>query len=567
MWRDDSTRRSRAAPPGGDDQPPHLPARPAGHRRRRRHERLRGRARQAPCRARHRGRDLHAGHVLAAAAGRARRADGRARSTTSSPGPFEGLTKGELPGQLCAFAREVLRTEASPRPRATTTSCTRHYWLSGQVGALARDRWGIPLVHSMHTMAKVKNEALAEGDTPEPVGPRDRRGAGRRGRRHADRQHRRRGQAAGRPATTPTRPGSRWSTPASTSTCSARPRRRRRAPGSASPADAHRAGVRRPDPAAEGARRAAARGRRRCSSRDPSLRSTLSCRSSAARPAPAWSSPRRWPSWPRRSASPTWCGSCRRSRAAELVDWYAAADRWSASRRTTSRSGWSRSRPRPSAPRSSPPRSAASRPSSATGTPGCSSSGHDPADYARAFERIVRTPGLRDELSRGAVRAGGRSFGWDADRRPHARGLPARRTDRCAQDLLAARHDAPRRARAATPEQAASQRRSAPRSATTTWSGTRPPTGVFDVDAARGAEAEDPVPARRRPARARVHAFVCRQPDENHEGVYRWLLERNLRMFGVAFAVDAAGDIYLDAPAAAGGGHARGGRPAARRRC
>jgi D-inositol-3-phosphate glycosyltransferase len=45
-----------------------------------------------------------------------------------------------------------------------------HYWLSGQVGALAADRWGIPLVHSMHTMAKVKNTALASGDKPEPWG-------------------------------------------------------------------------------------------------------------------------------------------------------------------------------------------------------------------------------------------------------------------------------------------------------------------------------------------------------------------------------------------------------------
>ncbi|HYO38392.1 MAG TPA: YbjN domain-containing protein [Nocardioidaceae bacterium] len=43
-----------------------------------------------------------------------------------------------------------------------------------------------------------------------------------------------------------------------------------------------------------------------------------------------------------------------------------------------------------------------------------------------------------------------------------------------------------------------------------------------------------------------VHAFVARQPDENHARVYRWLLERNLRMFGVAFALDHAGDIYLD---------------------
>jgi hypothetical protein len=39
---------------------------------------------------------------------------------------------------------------------------------------------------------------------------------------------------------------------------------------------------------------------------------------------------------------------------------------------------------------------------------------------------------------------------------------------------------------------------------------------------------------------------VCRNPDENHEGVYRWMLQRNLRMYGVAFALDRLGDIYLD---------------------
>ncbi|MBB6628568.1 YbjN domain-containing protein [Nocardioides sp. KIGAM211] len=44
-----------------------------------------------------------------------------------------------------------------------------------------------------------------------------------------------------------------------------------------------------------------------------------------------------------------------------------------------------------------------------------------------------------------------------------------------------------------------------------------------------------------------VHAFVCRNPDENHERVYRWLLERNLKMYAVSFAVDRTGDIYLDA--------------------
>ena len=44
-----------------------------------------------------------------------------------------------------------------------------------------------------------------------------------------------------------------------------------------------------------------------------------------------------------------------------------------------------------------------------------------------------------------------------------------------------------------------------------------------------------------------VHAFVCRKPDENFEGVYRWLLERNMKMYAVAFALDPMGDIYLDA--------------------
>lgn len=43
-----------------------------------------------------------------------------------------------------------------------------------------------------------------------------------------------------------------------------------------------------------------------------------------------------------------------------------------------------------------------------------------------------------------------------------------------------------------------------------------------------------------------VHAFVARNPDENHEGVYRWLLQRNLRMYAVSFAIDRTGDIYLD---------------------
>jgi hypothetical protein len=48
------------------------------------------------------------------------------------------------------------------------------------------------------------------------------------------------------------------------------------------------------------------------------------------------------------------------------------------------------------------------------------------------------------------------------------------------------------------------------------------------------------------PQAVQVHAFVARHPDENHEAVYRWLLERNLKMYGVAFAIDHLGDIHLD---------------------
>ncbi|WP_370946257.1 D-inositol-3-phosphate glycosyltransferase [Amycolatopsis sp. cg5] len=82
-------------------------------------------------------------------------------------GPFEPLGRDELPAQLCAFTSGVLRTEAFHEP-GYYDLIHSHYWLSGQVGWLARDRWGVPLVHTAHTLAKVKNAALAEGDTPEP---------------------------------------------------------------------------------------------------------------------------------------------------------------------------------------------------------------------------------------------------------------------------------------------------------------------------------------------------------------------------------------------------------------
>ena len=43
----------------------------------------------------------------------------------------------------------------------------------------------------------------------------------------------------------------------------------------------------------------------------------------------------------------------------------------------------------------------------------------------------------------------------------------------------------------------------------------------------------------------RIEAFVCRQPDENREQLWTWLLQHNARMYGVAYSIDGVGDVYL----------------------
>jgi len=83
-------------------------------------------------------------------------------------GPFEGLRKEDLPSQLCAVTAGVLRAEAA-KNEGFYDLVHSHYWLSGQVGWIAQERWGVPLVHTMHTMARVKNLTLAQGDAPEPA--------------------------------------------------------------------------------------------------------------------------------------------------------------------------------------------------------------------------------------------------------------------------------------------------------------------------------------------------------------------------------------------------------------
>lgn len=70
-------------------------------------------------------------------------------------GPFEGLEKEELPTQLAAFSGGVVQfTRAHGEEYALIHS---HYWLSGQVGWLLADLAGVPLVHTGHTWAAVKN--------------------------------------------------------------------------------------------------------------------------------------------------------------------------------------------------------------------------------------------------------------------------------------------------------------------------------------------------------------------------------------------------------------------------
>ncbi|MBG6122470.1 D-inositol-3-phosphate glycosyltransferase [Corynebacterium aquatimens] len=79
-------------------------------------------------------------------------------------GPYEGLSKEDLPTQLAAFAGGII---AFAKGESGYSVIHSHYWLSGQVGWLLRDLWGVPLVHTGHTWAAVKNAHRAETDSPE----------------------------------------------------------------------------------------------------------------------------------------------------------------------------------------------------------------------------------------------------------------------------------------------------------------------------------------------------------------------------------------------------------------
>jgi D-inositol-3-phosphate glycosyltransferase len=80
-------------------------------------------------------------------------------------GPLEPVPKQTLPRYLCAFLCSLLRAGERHGPYDVLHS---HYWLSGWVARLARERWDCPVVHSFHTLGRVKNLSLADGDEPEP---------------------------------------------------------------------------------------------------------------------------------------------------------------------------------------------------------------------------------------------------------------------------------------------------------------------------------------------------------------------------------------------------------------
>jgi D-inositol-3-phosphate glycosyltransferase len=82
-------------------------------------------------------------------------------------GPFEGLSKEELPSQLGALTSAFINYQKQ-LSKNYYSLLHSHYWISGQLGWVVSEATGIPLIHTMHTTAKVKNLNLAQGEKPEP---------------------------------------------------------------------------------------------------------------------------------------------------------------------------------------------------------------------------------------------------------------------------------------------------------------------------------------------------------------------------------------------------------------
>jgi len=82
-------------------------------------------------------------------------------------GPFDGISKEELPSQLGALTSAFMNYQKQ-LPKNYYSLLHSHYWISGQLGWVLSEATGTPLIHTMHTTAKVKNLNLADGEKPEP---------------------------------------------------------------------------------------------------------------------------------------------------------------------------------------------------------------------------------------------------------------------------------------------------------------------------------------------------------------------------------------------------------------
>lgn len=85
-----------------------------------------------------------------------------------SAGPQTQLPKEELPAHVSSLAAAMNRIRIL-LAAGHFDAIHSHYWVSGVAGLLMSDHWEIPIVHSMHTMAKVKNRYLGPADKPEPM--------------------------------------------------------------------------------------------------------------------------------------------------------------------------------------------------------------------------------------------------------------------------------------------------------------------------------------------------------------------------------------------------------------
>src|SRR4030095_13448343 len=157
-----------ADPPGRGSLGPLLAAGPARGRRLRRHERDRPSAGRRAGQGRHRIRPVHPGHLPRPPPPPAPpvvEIEPGVRVLHLPAGPLEPIPKQHLPRYLCAFLCSLLRAGERPGPYDVLHS---HYWVSGWVARLARERWDSPVAHSFHTLGQVKNLSLADGDQPEP---------------------------------------------------------------------------------------------------------------------------------------------------------------------------------------------------------------------------------------------------------------------------------------------------------------------------------------------------------------------------------------------------------------